>query len=832
MREMNLADVNRSSGVSSDKFDISLMVCLLRNSTDLDIQDSLPLQTNLSTAADISRIKFYRNYIVHSESGEVTENKFTVIWKCLEEAILRLLPELKPEIEALMSSSLTNIGDMKHVIRLEKELEKTNQKLETLEIQKNNFREIRNRILKEWRETDKKYVSTSAKTFIFKSLQHNKGVIITGSPGCGKSAAAHHVALELEKEGYEIFPCDDPSEILNHFKSGKFQVFVLDDVCGKFTLNPHKADSWDEYDGKLNMILELNQKDDKNDSSYKSREDKLSKSMEDRYIKLDVNVSRKSQVKFIITCRENIYSHKAFPKLACFSLVQCSFSTYYKMSLDEMQKIALAYVSEDTVNGIQNMCLFDFFPLICALYCKKVNRDPRFFTHPVEIIEKEISVMKIKSESSFLCLSLLVLKNNNISKDDLRSGDVGHLVESVCSDCDIELVVSMVTLQNCFERLKGIYIIEEGEIYKAIHDKMFDIIASAIASSIMKSLIMYADIAFLANRIQLLSLGRSNLSFAVYIPQEFERVYLKRIFKEAMSGKYWEVFGGIHVENEAYRKLLLSYLKEQDTFQQSSYETSKDGSTPLFVSSSLGYVDFVKYFVAKCPNHISIKDKEGRSSFYVACKNGHTAVVKYLIHYYEDVNAEMAYKTTALSSACYNGHIEVAKLLLENNADINRTNNLKHNALYCACYSGNVQLVSLLLRAYNLDRTIRDSVDQHSLHTSCQKGHTNTLKHTKEFCRDVNQQSDIGWTPLHIACRKGHYEIVKLVLDLNRQTLENCVDTTIKDNTGCSILHIACDNGPTEDKRKISKAAAVNLHFEKFKTPLSICKRTTGLSKK
>lgn len=42
----------------------------------------------------------------------------------------------------MMSSSLTNIGDIKHVIRLEKELEKTNQKLEMLEIQKNNFRGI------------------------------------------------------------------------------------------------------------------------------------------------------------------------------------------------------------------------------------------------------------------------------------------------------------------------------------------------------------------------------------------------------------------------------------------------------------------------------------------------------------------------------------------------------------------------------------------------------------------------------------------------------------------------------------------------------------------
>ncbi|XP_071142348.1 uncharacterized protein [Mytilus edulis] len=195
-----------SSKVSSDKFDVSLMVCLLRNFTDLDIQDSLPMETIHTDAADISRIKFYRNSIVHSDSGKVDENKFSEIWKCVAEAILRLAPDIKPEIDALISSSLTNVTDIIDFLRLEKQLEKTNQhmvtinrKLETLEIEKNNITEIQLRTLKEWRNTDKKYIHTSATTFIQQSLNQTTGVIITGSPGCGKSAVAHHVALELER---------------------------------------------------------------------------------------------------------------------------------------------------------------------------------------------------------------------------------------------------------------------------------------------------------------------------------------------------------------------------------------------------------------------------------------------------------------------------------------------------------------------------------------------------------------------------------------------------------------------------------------------------------
>ncbi|CAG2234030.1 unnamed protein product [Mytilus edulis] len=124
-------------------------------------------------------------------------------------------------------------------------------------------------------------------------------------------------------------------------------------------------------------------------------------------------------------------------------------------------------------------------------------------------------------------------------------------------------------------------------------------------------------------------MGRSSLPFVVHIQPEYESIYFNRQYKEAMKGNYWEVFGGIQTENEAYRNLLLSFLKEQDKLLQTSYLPGDNGLTPLIVSSSLGYVDFVKYFIAKCRHYIEVKDNEGRSSFYVACKNGHIAVVNY-----------------------------------------------------------------------------------------------------------------------------------------------------------------------------------------------------------
>lgn len=158
-----------------------------------------------------------------------------------------------------------------------------------------------------------------------------------------------------------------------------------------------------------------------------------------------------------------------------------------------------------------------------------------------------------------------------------------------------------------------------------------------------------------------------------------------------MKGKYWKVFGSIQTENKTYRKRLLSFLKEEDKGEDITYVPDEDGATSLFVESYLGYVDFVEYFKVNNPGLIDVKDKEGRSSFYVACEKGHITTVRYLMKCHHDINAENAEKTTALSATCLNGHTKVAKLLLDNKADINKTNKSNQSTLHFSCLNGNVQ---------------------------------------------------------------------------------------------------------------------------------------------
>jgi hypothetical protein len=68
---------------SSKDFDITLMICLLRNLIrHIAIKDRLPSATDTSLGADLSRIKYYRNIIVHQcDDALVNDTDFESYWK-------------------------------------------------------------------------------------------------------------------------------------------------------------------------------------------------------------------------------------------------------------------------------------------------------------------------------------------------------------------------------------------------------------------------------------------------------------------------------------------------------------------------------------------------------------------------------------------------------------------------------------------------------------------------------------------------------------------------------------------------------------------------------
>ncbi|CAG2237667.1 unnamed protein product [Mytilus edulis] len=201
-----------SGTVSSTTFDLTLMICLIRHLTPIQIGDIVPHSTDVSAGADLSRLKYYRNKFAHHDGCRLTERDFEIYWSEIFQAILRLGGQ-----------------QFKHICEDVRDM--------TLN---NNEKEI----LLEIRNLEK------ASTFVPKALQ-------IGSSGCGKSTAIHHVALRLHnQEGYNIVPVHYPEDIIQYCEPKYKQVFVIDDICGKSVIDVGLVNRWETVSTDLKKIID------------------------------------------------------------------------------------------------------------------------------------------------------------------------------------------------------------------------------------------------------------------------------------------------------------------------------------------------------------------------------------------------------------------------------------------------------------------------------------------------------------------------------------------------------------------------------------------------
>ena len=70
------------------------MMCLLRSLKHIHINDKLPSEKNITLAANLSRIKHYRNMIVHSNDALVADKDFESYWNVVTKVIHNYITSL------------------------------------------------------------------------------------------------------------------------------------------------------------------------------------------------------------------------------------------------------------------------------------------------------------------------------------------------------------------------------------------------------------------------------------------------------------------------------------------------------------------------------------------------------------------------------------------------------------------------------------------------------------------------------------------------------------------------------------------------------------------
>ncbi|CAG2220046.1 unnamed protein product [Mytilus edulis] len=126
---------------NSKSFDITLMITLLRNLTAMEPPqfgyEKLPTSIEITQAADLCRIKYYRNYFAHLDQGKIDTACFQISWTDMTGAINRLGGEqMKLECDQLKTKPLdqTNQEIMMDIKRSYNEIRELRGSLENLKL--------------------------------------------------------------------------------------------------------------------------------------------------------------------------------------------------------------------------------------------------------------------------------------------------------------------------------------------------------------------------------------------------------------------------------------------------------------------------------------------------------------------------------------------------------------------------------------------------------------------------------------------------------------------------------------------------------------------------
>jgi len=233
-------------------------------------------------------------------------------------------------------------------------------------------------------------------------------------------------------------------------------------------------------------------------------------------------------------------------------------------------------------------------------------------------------------------------------------------------------------------------------------------------------------------------------------------------------------------------------------------------------------------------------NKNKCSPLHVAVNKGYTGVVKTLLSYSCNVNAQDSYGDTVLHDAIAKDFFEIVELLVNFlGIDLSKTNKRGFNCLHHAALKGNARAVSLIVqKSPDLLNMVKEDGFS-ALHLASLNGHHNVVQCLIEARpgSDVNLRNTRQQTALLLAVDKRHVNIAKLLL-------ENGAQVNAQDDVGDSPLHVVVTfhslkfGGSNTSKKELSSSeptfiitkllvdhgADITLKNKHDKTPVQLCR--------
>lgn len=585
-----------------------------------------------------------------------------------------------------------------------------------------------------------KFEPTHASNEILHAITENPCVMITGPFESGKTAIAYHISSELEKEGYIIAVTSDPEEIVRRFNRNKRQLFLMDDILGKYSSNIlNSIDKLEKCGSILNSVL-----------------------------------TKSDNVKVLITCRTYIFQlyaqyFESLRKRVSF-IHKNLFSQDLRLKLEERKKIYKSYFESNPPEIISDdiLLLYHFYPLICSSHNKEYVLE--YFKYPQKIISAEIADFKRLSDTGYLALAIIVVLNNKVENrtllDMINYEKTEHVIfKDICDESCFDQHPSKSMMLTTFTSLKGEFIKSDNTSLSFLCPELYEIVAMCIGGSFIKSILKHSSSVFIKEKLQLFSSETDGCRHAITVKQNMEDHFYRRLTSDMNNSFIDNVLSNPTFHSAENRAKFLIHVRKQVKVKM--LEDTATGSNVLHIVASLGYSDFIRHFLrhSDCPD-INKKNKKGETPLHIACKNKHVRIVECLLKCKAARDIKDKANKTALHFGCETGDIRIVKYLTGSDTiSINEKDVKGMTPIHIACEKGHHDVIKYLIeKKAKID--VADKIDRTPLHYACTHRMCDIVEVLISNNACVNKVDKKGSTPLHIARECKNDEVVKILVNL------------------------------------------------------------------
>lgn len=584
-----------------------------------------------------------------------------------------------------------------------------------------SFSVLYERDVSRWKKDDSLFVETHNFPAILDQVRKQTHVTFVGVPGSGKTATARHIALTLQKEGYQILPIKDIKDVETFCDPDNPQVFIIDDVLGVFGLDKAEYNKLKKYQDRI--------KD-----------------------------PTMSETKTLMTCREAVFKNDIVSKAHFMShekhIVQFSDDAN-ALTTEDRRKLLVKYNLEAYVLLVQKLPeTSKMFPILCKLLSQREELrfyGSHFFRSPVLCILNEVEQMKTENKMQYVSLVLLMANQNKLSEDDLenKNSDINIFSEikyEILKKCKVKNTTDTFEFIDALTEMEGTYTKRCDNSFTFEHDSMLEIIAYHFGCQYPELILRVMSSDYIANYIEI----------DVCTSREESDNTIEHLYDTFMVNT-----------NAAFKRKGVNYLcitLKEPYFLILCERLIRDikirGYPNVFMNKTLKHLPVLQLFISLMGADVDM-EHEKETPLTAACKHGILIVVEELIKAGADVNLSNG-NVTPLTVACEREHFPVIETLIKAGADVNLRDEI-FTPLTLACERGQLNIVEMLIKA----GADVNQCDQYNtpLTIACEQCHLNIVVVLIQTGAYVNK-SDGTNTPLTIACEEERTNAVKKCMEI------------------------------------------------------------------